>query len=143
MSKEEKLDKDVAGEYNTFKVYIYLLRRRTARTREVQRDLGFSSPRLASHHLEKLVGLGLARKEGFYYHVLPRKFGVLRLFFSLGKWVLPKTFFIIFMFLTLTLYSFILLFQHEYHPIALIISISGLAISVYLTMQFYRLLPKT
>jgi len=143
LSKEEKLDKEVAGEYNTFKVYIYLLRRRTARTRDVQRDLGFSSPRLASHHLEKLVGLGLARKEGFYYHVLPRKFGVLRLFLFLGKWVLPKTFFIIFVFLTTTLYLLIFSDQLQYNLIALIISIIGLVVSIYLTVQFYRLLPET
>jgi len=34
----ENLERDVAGEYNTFRVYVYLLRRKSAGTREVQRD---------------------------------------------------------------------------------------------------------
>lgn len=139
----ERLEREVAGEYNTFRVYLYLLKKKRARTREVQRDLGFSSPHLATHHLEKLVKVGLAEKEDFHFRVVPKSFGVLRLFLVLGKWIVPKTFFLAVIFLTMTIGFLILLPQHPYFLIALLLSIIGLVISGYLTLQFYRLLPRT
>lgn len=121
----ERLEREVAGEYNTFRVYLYLLKKKRVRTREVQRDLGFSSPHLATHHLEKLVKVGLAEKKDFNYRVV------------------PKTFFLAVIFLTMTIGFLILLPQHPYFLIALLLSIIGLVISGYLTLQFYRLLPRT
>lgn len=137
------LEEKVAGEYNTFRVYLYMLRVKRARTRDVQRNLGFSSPRLAAHHLEKLNELGLVRKENFHYCVVPKSFGVLRLFFVLDRWVIPKSFFLVVMFLTMTITTYILRAQHPYLFMVLLFSLIGLAVSVYLTAQFYRLLPKT
>lgn len=139
----EELGREVAGEYNTFRVYLYMLRKKRARVRDVQRDLGFSSPRLAAHHLEKLKGLGLVEKENFHYQVVPKSFGVLKLFFVLDRWILPKTFFLVVVFLTMTVGFLILLPEHPYFQVALILSVVGLAVSVYLTVQFYRSLPET
>lgn len=137
------LEEKVAGEYNTFRVYLYMLRAKRARAREVQRDLGFSSPRLATHHLEKLNELGLVRKENFHYCVVPKSFGVLRLFFIVEKWIIPKSFFLVVIFLTMAVTTYILQAQHPYLAMFLLLSLIGLAVSVYLTIQFRRLLPKT
>jgi len=137
------LEERVAGEYNTFRVYVYMLRVKTARTRDVQRSLRFSSPRLAAHHLEKLNELGLVEKENFHYRVVPKSFGVLRLFFVLNRWILPKSFFLVVIFLTVSVTAYILRAQHPYLFMVLLLSLVGLAVSIYLTVQFYRLLPET
>ncbi len=137
------LEERVAGEYNTFRVYLYMLRVKRARTRDVQRSLGFSSPRLAAHHLEKLNELGLVEKENFHFRVVPKSFGVLRLFFVLDRWILPKSFFLVVIFLTMSVTVYMLRAQHPYSVMVLLLSLVGLAVSIYLTAQFYRLLPKT
>lgn len=137
------LEERVAGEYNTFRVYLYMLRVKRARTRDVQRSLRFSSPRLAAHHLEKLNELGLVEKENFHYRVVPKSFGVLRLFFVLNRWILPKSFFLVVIFLTMSVTVYMLRAQHPYSFMVLLLSLVGLAVSIYLTIQFYRLLPKT
>lgn len=139
----EKLEREVAGEYNTFRVYVHMLRVKRSRTRDVQRSLGFSSPRLAAHHLEKLNELGLVEKENFHYRVVPKNFGVLRLFFVLDRWILPKSFFLVVIFLTMSVTTYILRAQHPYLLMVLPLSLIGLAVSIYLTVQFYRLLQKT
>lgn len=51
----------------TLKVYRYILRHGPVRVREVQRALNFSSPRLASYHIEKLVRDGLIKDVGEGY----------------------------------------------------------------------------
>jgi len=137
------LEEKVAGEYNTFRVYLYMLKMKRARTRDVQRSLGFSSPRLAAHHLEKLNELGLVEKENFHYRVVPKSFGVLKLFFVLDRWILPKSFFLVIIFLAMSITACIVRAQHPYLFMVLPLSLIGLSISMYLTVQFYRLLPKT
>jgi hypothetical protein len=46
-----EFERDVAGEYNTFRVYLVLLRVRKASARDTAQLVGFSSPALAVHHL--------------------------------------------------------------------------------------------
>ena len=73
-----RLERDVAGEYNTFRVYLLMLRVKEASGRDVAHQLGFSSPALAVHHLEKLSSLELVKKDKYcVYHVIPQKFGML------------------------------------------------------------------
>lgn len=81
---------------NTLRVYWYMLKSRegTAGVREVQRALGFSSPALASYHMEKLVELGLVSKEaGTYKLVREVKVEVLRNFTKIGFLLLPRNIF--------------------------------------------------
>jgi Mn-dependent DtxR family transcriptional regulator len=48
----------------TLRVYWYLLRSGKPTTiRRLQRSLGFSSPSVASYHLEKLMDMGLVKKD--------------------------------------------------------------------------------
>ena len=78
----------------TLLVYWYLLQQptHTVGVREVQRALGFSSPSIAVHHLEKLQDLGLIRKKGTGEYVLEEevKVGILRLFTRMGRFLVPR-----------------------------------------------------
>jgi len=78
----------------TLLVYWYLLRSPSSKigVREVQRSLGFSSPSVASHHLEKLLSLGLVEKSktGEYFLKQEVKVGLLRFFTRLGRFLVPR-----------------------------------------------------
>ena len=60
--------------------------------REIQRELGFSSPSVAAHHLDKLLSLGLIDKtmRGEYFLAREVKVGVLRFFTRLGRFMIPR-----------------------------------------------------
>lgn len=64
----------------------------TVGVREVQRALGFSSPSIAVHHLEKLQDLGLVRKKGTGEYMLEEevKVGILRFFTRMGRFLVPR-----------------------------------------------------
>jgi len=78
----------------TLLVYWYLLQQPThsVGVREVQRALGFSSPSIAVHHLEKLQDLGLIWKKGTGEYVLKSevKVGILRFFTRMGRFIVPR-----------------------------------------------------
>jgi len=78
----------------TLLVYWYLLQQptHTVGIREIQRALGFSSPSIAVHHLEKLQDLGLIRKKGTGEYVLEGevKVGILRFFTRMGRFLVPR-----------------------------------------------------
>ena len=78
----------------TLQIYWYLLRSPSSRVgvREIQRSLGFSSPSVAAHHLEKLLSLGLVEKSmtGEYFLVQEIKVGLLRFFTRLGRFLVPR-----------------------------------------------------
>ena len=73
----------------TLIVYWYLLQQpsHTVGIREVQRSLGFSSPSIAVHHLEKRQDLGLVQKKVTGEYVLEEevKVGILRFFTRMGS----------------------------------------------------------
>jgi len=63
----------------------------TVGVREIQRELGFSSPSVAAYHLQKLQELGLIENVyGDYKLVKEVKVGVLRQFVSFGGFMLPR-----------------------------------------------------
>ncbi len=78
----------------TLLVYWYLLQQsnHTVGVREVQRALGFSSPSIAMHHLEKLQDLNLVEKKGTGEYVLVGeiKVGILRFFTRMGRFLVPR-----------------------------------------------------
>ncbi len=88
---EEKLDYELRGK--TLTVYLYLLKHgKAAGVREVQKGLGFSSPSVAFHHLDKLVSLGVVEKDEYDRYVLAKKVstGVLQSFVSIAGFTLPR-----------------------------------------------------
>jgi len=78
----------------TLVVYWFLLKSKNEPigVREIQRALGFSSPSVAAHHLEKLYSLGLVEKtmRGEYVVAREVKVGVLRFFTRLGRFLIPR-----------------------------------------------------
>lgn len=97
------LESELKGK--TLLVYWYLLQEPTHMVgiREVQRALGFSSPSIAVHHLEKLHDLGLVDKKGTGEYVLEEevKVGILRLFAHMGRFIVPRYFFYSLLFTTM------------------------------------------
>ena len=89
----------------TLLVYWYLLQQRahTVGVRQVQRALGFSSPSIAVHHLEKLQDLGLVQKKMTGEYVLEEevKVGILRFFTRLGRVLVPRYLFYSILFSTM------------------------------------------
>ncbi|MFC1802711.1 hypothetical protein ACFL0D_01965 [Thermoproteota archaeon] len=90
-SDEELLESQLKGK--TLLVYMFMLKRPKdpVGVREVQRELGFSSPSVSSYHLGKLQDLGLIDSEyGDYKLVRDVKVGILRQFIRLGGVMLPR-----------------------------------------------------
>jgi len=89
----------------TLKVYLHLLSSdEPVGVREVQRRLGFSSPSVALHHLEKLLHMGLVEKDNFgrYYAVKKVDVAILQPFTRIGRFMLPRLGFYAAFFTTLT-----------------------------------------
>lgn len=95
MPDEEEYDYKLRGK--AWKVYWLLLKTsREMSVREIEKELHFSSPSVANHHLEQLVQLGLVEKNpigGNYKLISEIKIGVLRHFIKLGRLIFPRYFF--------------------------------------------------
>ena len=140
---EGELDRQVAGEYNTLRVYLYMLKAKVSTSRDVGKALNFSSPALAQHHLEKLSRFGLVVKNyDGSYHVKSRSFGILKLYLRSGRWIIPRTIFFVIIFGILTAALLALTPQHSLFLLALVVSASGLAVAIYETVRFYKVLPQ-
>lgn len=140
---EEKIESELRG--NTLRVYWYLLKSggSSVGVREVQRALGFSSPRLAAYHLERLEDLGLVEKRhGQYLLVKEVKVGVLKHFLKFGKLLLPRYLFYATMFTTFLIYIGVKFEEvSTYSMLALILSILGSAIFWCETIRTWRQKP--
>lgn len=94
MSTGDSAKLEAALRGKTLLVYWYLIRRggTSIGVRELQRSLGFTSPSVAFHHLEKLAGLGLVRKteQGEYILIEEVKVGIFRNFIRVGALLLPR-----------------------------------------------------
>ena len=88
------MDKLLKG--RTMSVYALLVAQGEKGVREVQRELGFSSPSLALHHLTKLVELDLVKKDvhGIYTVSRTVRVGSLSLFIKFGSRLLPRFLFL-------------------------------------------------
>jgi hypothetical protein len=93
-SDRDTVDKLLKG--RTMSVYALLLSQGEMGVREVQRELGFSSPSLALHHLTKLSELDLVRKDehGIYSVLKTVRVGSLTLFIKFGSRLLPRFLFL-------------------------------------------------
>jgi len=80
---------------NTLRVYLFLLRQGPSELRAIQRDLGLSTPSLASYHLERLVGAGYAsqNERGQYCAVKEASGEILEGFSRVGVVLVPQVLF--------------------------------------------------
>jgi hypothetical protein len=117
----------------------------TVGVREVQRALGFSSPSIAVHHLEKLQDLGLVEKRGTGEYVLEEevKVGILRFFMHMGRFLVPRYLFYSVLFSTMLCAYFALCFVGQIVPsfYALTFGFIGVAIFWVETFRLWRARP--
>jgi hypothetical protein len=138
---ERVLEERVGGESVSFRVYVFLLKTGDASVRDVYHGCGLSSPSLALHHLEKLEGLNLVRKdENGVYHVIARRFGVLRFFHRTGTWLVPRSVYYMIMYAAIAIVSALLL-PSGITEAVIIMSAIGFTTSLVDTVLFLRLLP--
>jgi hypothetical protein len=134
------LDEKVGGEYITFRVYLFLFKVGNASVRDVYHGCSLSSPSLARHHLEKLERLELARKdESGVYHVVARKFGILRFFYKTGRWLVPRSFYYMVLYIAIGLASAFLL-PSGMRNVGITLSALGFTINLVETVLFLGLI---
>src|SRR5487761_158132 len=84
---------DIRLSGNTLRVYTYIFKVKKSSIRDVQRNLGLNSSALAQYHLEKLVSLGLAKRDemsGEYLLVKEVKVETLEQFLKIGSYIVPR-----------------------------------------------------
>jgi len=104
VAEREKIEYELRGK--TMKVYAYMLRQgKPVGVREVQRELGFSSPSIAFHHIGKLVRLGIIEQDQMGNYVILKKVdsGMMQAFVNVGRFTLPRTGFYAVFFSTIAL----------------------------------------
>jgi DNA-binding transcriptional ArsR family regulator len=137
-----KLESELKGK--TMQVYNYLLKERggSVGVREVQRSLRFSSPSVASYHLDKLVDMGLTEKKyGNYSLKKEVKVGALTDFILLGRFMLPRYFFYA-VFFTTMLVTYVLSYPQilsVHNVVAIVFGVLG---SIILWYETYRIIKK-
>ena len=142
------LDEDKIGSVlkgNTLRVYWHVLRSANGvvGVRDTQRALGFSSPALATYHLDKLAELGLVEKvRGEYHLVKAVNVGVLKQFVRFGTFVLPRYFLYATMFTTLLVFFLTQFRQVNFYSVfALIFGLLGTSILWYETGRAWSQRP--
>ena len=143
MSEEarDRVDYELRGK--TLTVYLYLLKHGKAMgVREVQKGLGFSSPSVAFHHLDKLVSLGIVEKDNYDRYVLAKKVdsGILHSFVSIGGLTLPRLGFYAAFFTTIAV-SYLVLNRGVLDLYALIGTVGGSAVFWYETWRVWKRKP--
>lgn len=91
MIDSEKVEYELRGK--TLKIYLYMLKQgKPVGVREVQRELGLSSPSVAFHHLDKLMRLNVVEKDQMDNYVIAKKVdpGILQAFISIGRFSVPR-----------------------------------------------------
>lgn len=89
--EEGDIERKLQG--RTLQVYLYLLRKgEPGGIREIQRDLGLSSPSVADYQVEKLMGMGLAAKDSHGRVYVARKVRVraLESYVNFGRFSVPR-----------------------------------------------------
>jgi predicted DNA-binding transcriptional regulator len=127
------LESELKGK--TLLVYWYLLQQSThsVGVREVQRALGFSSPSIAVHHLQKLQDLGLVEKKGTGEYVLEEvvKVGILRFFTRMGRFLVPRYLFYSVLFTTMLTMYLVLCYIGQILPSFYAMIFGGIALFIF------------
>jgi hypothetical protein len=89
--QNSELERRLSG--RTLQVYLYLQKKKEASgIREVQRDLGLSSPSVAEYQVEKLVELGIAGRDSYGRVFVTRKVKVKAMasYVRFGRFTVPR-----------------------------------------------------
>jgi hypothetical protein len=111
--------------------------------RQLQRELGFSSPALAAYHLNKLVDFSLAVNDrGDYRLVKEVKVGVLKQYIKLGTFLFPR--YILYASMFTTFFLFLIIRFNEvtfYSAYSLVVSFLATLISWFETIKIWQQKP--
>jgi hypothetical protein len=110
MSKTQNNELERKLQGRTLRVYMYLQRKKApSGIREVQRDLGLSSPSVADYQIEKLVELGLAARDEYGRVFVTRHVRVkaLESYVSVGQFLVPRLAFYATIFTAVTVFYLI------------------------------------
>jgi len=113
-----------------------------AGVREIQRALGFSSPSIAFHHLEKLQELQVVGKDEYGRYFLAQKIevGILQVFTRVGRFMLPRfTFYAAFFTSLLVLY--LVLYSPGLNIFALSFAVAATSVAWYETFRAWKRRP--
>lgn len=143
MSEEQRdrIEYELRGK--TLQVYLYLLRSGgAAGVREVQKELGFSSPSVAFHHLDKLINLAVVERDQYERYVVVKKVdaGILSAFVNVGRLTLPRLGFYAAFFSTIAI-AYLLADVHVLDLYALIGTAGGAAVFWYEAWRVWRRKP--
>jgi DNA-binding transcriptional ArsR family regulator len=127
----------------TLRVYWYLFRNtKPVGVRETQRALSMSSPSTALYHLEKLRELGVTEKDesGQYSLKEQVQVGTLRMFFKIGRLILPRyLFYAIFLTTAVAVYAGERILQMgTLDPAAVVFGILGGGVCWYESARLWR-----
>jgi len=137
----ERINYELRGK--TLKVYLFLLRKGSgAGVREIQRELGFSSPSIAFHHIEKLIRLQVVEQDKYGNYILARKVdpGVLQAFVNVGRFTFPRVAFYATFFTTIAV-AYIVRSYSNLDAYAVIASVGGAAAFWYEVWRAWRRKP--
>lgn len=142
-SKKLPIEDQLKGK--TLQVYMYMIKRKDpVGVREVQRDLGFSSPSVANYHIDKLAELALVSQDeyGRYYVVQKVQVGVLQAFVNIGGLAVPRLSFFAAFFTTMLLAYFVLNLE-ELNIYAIGFALAGAAAFWFETIRVWIKRPVT
>lgn len=143
---EEKIELELRGK--ALVIYWHLLTRsqNDFGVREIQRALDYSSPSIVSHHLQKLIDLGLVEKtpSNRYYLKKTVKVGVLKHFTQIRGILLPRYVFVaVFFTFTLAVYLLLIILGLPVSAfdrlLALALCIIGILFGWFETWRLYKL----
>jgi len=139
--QRERVDYELRGK--TLQVYLYLLRHgKAVGVREIQKELGFSSPSVAFHHLDKLINLGIIERDEYERYVLVKKVdtGILHSFVNIAGLTLPRLGFYAAFFSTIAV-AYLVTNRDLLDLYALIGTLGGTAVFWYEAWRVWRRKP--
>ena len=130
---------------NTLRVYLELLKAPSGHVgvRQIQRNLGFSSPSLAQYHLERLAEMGLVRADAGEYQISKEvQVDVLKEFIKVGSHIIPRLIVYAVMFTVLTGYFVFQFAELNFYSMwALIFAVLGTGAFWYETIVAWKRSP--
>jgi len=143
MGEKERARSELKG--TTLRVYWVLLRHgeRGTGPRDIMRELGLSSPSVASYHLEKLRNLGLVEKtgEGAYAPKKDVDVEVVSDFVRILGMMLPRFFFYSVLFTTM-LITFLIVYPLRPDPQTVVALVFGLTACTIFWVETLRVMKR-
>jgi len=142
-SSDAEISRESEIHGTTLRVYWYLFRNaKPVGVRETQRALSMSSPSTALYHLEKLRELGVTEKDeiGQYFLKEQVAVGTLRMFFRIGRLILPRyLFYAIFLTTALVVYAGERIVETgAVEPAAVVFGVIGATVCWYESARLWR-----